>query len=254
MTMKRGFRILSALICAVMLVSAFAVIRAGAEETSTEQASKKDVLWSIDFENYTAGEDATAYLKANGINANTFNGTIADGMLNTTKNQWWHDGEADDDFRDLFYGLYTDENGNAVTDYHMDISYTLTACSETKSYTFKGTDENGAQVTYVIYTPYRGESYFNPLAGGDGFNKWLFKVGPTGYLYTAGHTSTQTFSTADGANGNIGYFTYTRKVGSTTSARQTVTQEAWELMQAECGKEISSGTSFDRTHTGTDSY
>ena len=252
--MKRGFRILSALICAVMLISAFAVIRAGAEETSTEQASKKNVLWSIDFENYTAGEDATAYLKANGINANTFNGTIADGKLNTTKNQWWHDGEADDDFRDLFYGLYTDENGNAVTDYHMDISYTLTACNETKSYTFKGTDENGAQVTYVIYTPYRGESYFNPLAGGDGFNKWLFKVGPTGYLYTAGHTSTQTFSTADGANGNIGYFTYTRKVGSTTSTRQTVTQEAWELMQAECGKEISSGTSFDRMHTGTDSY
>lgn len=235
-----------------MALSAFAAIPMNAED---EKSTDSDVIWAADFDGYSSTQTVKDYLKSVGINANTFNGTITDGKLVANSNQWWHDGAAENDpFRDLFYGVYTDENGKALTEYYMDMDYTLVTGRQTKSYTFNGTDANNNTVTYTVYSPFRGESYFNPLAGG-GFDKWFFKVSPTGYLYTASNFYTTAFTTADAGIADIEYFTYTKKVGSTTEVNnQPITRDAWEEMREICGTEVTSGTTFDRVHKGTNSY
>ena len=124
--------------------------------------------------------------------------------------------------------------------------------------TFTGTDTDGKTVEYRITSPYRGESYFNPLAGG-GFEVYLFKVSSSGYLYTPENTGTVNFSTADDKKANIKYFNYTKKVdGKTTVTNQPITEEVWELMRSECGTDKKSGTTqadtFDRIHKGGENF
>ena len=245
---------LALLLCLLMVISAFAAIPMGAE--STEEQSKDDkVLWSLDFDDYVAGTDAKTYFSSKGFYTNGFAGAIESNQITLTSCQWWLDGKAENDtFRDLFYGIYTDESGKKINNYYMEMDFTLESSGETKSYEFKGTDADGNTVTYTIYSPYRGDSYFNPLAAA-GYDYYLFKISPTGHLYTYGGSSTQAFKTADGANTNIEYFTYSKKVGSkTTVTKQPVTQEAWAEMRTICGTEITSGSTFDRVHTGTNYY
>ncbi|MBQ7294300.1 MAG: hypothetical protein IJW79_11245, partial [Clostridia bacterium] len=200
------------------------------------------------------------YLSSKGLFPNNCGGVIEQNKLKLTKNQWWHDGAdsgTKDDFRDLFYGLYTDENGNALTDYYMELDYTLITPRETKSYTFTGTDSDEKTVTYTVYCPYRGESYFNPMSGG-GYNVYLFKVSPTGYLYTPGTSSTVKtvkFTTAASGKSDSKYFTYTKKVGDTTVAtQQPVTETVWNEMVANCGSAVTSGSTFDRVHYSGDEF
>lgn len=255
--MKNSAKVLSLILCLVMLISTFAVIPTSAASTETSTDTSKndsDILWSVDFDDYDATKQTKSeYLSSKGLYPHSFNGSISNGVLAVTTNQWWHNGAAENDtFRDLFYGLYTDENGKLVDDYYMEIGYTMVSCNETVSHTFTGT-ENGETVTYVIYNMHRGDSYFNPLSGSNGFDKWLFKVSPTGYLYTAENCGSATFTTADGGNSNISHFRYTKKVGTgSTSAKQPLTEEVWNEMRTNCGTSIS--TSFNRTHLSGDNY
>lgn len=196
-----------------MLVSAFALLPVSAAEsiddTKEEDVTKNsDVLWSLDFDDYgdymakNPSGTVNAYLESKGIFPSGCAGVITDqNKLKLTANQWFHNGADSgkkDDFRDLFYGLYTDEKGNALTEYYMEMDYTLVAPRETREYIFTGKDENNNTVTYSVYCPYRGESYFNAFASSNPYGTYFFKVSPTGYLYTPG-TSVKDikFTTAD---------------------------------------------------------
>ena len=254
--MKNLSKAFSLLLALITVISAFAVMPAAAEGAS-EPEIDNDILWSVDFDDYDPDEmTPEAFMKSEGLNANGYRSdkmSIANGQLSVKSAQWWHNGMAEnDDFRDLFYGLYTDEDGNYLNDYYMDVSYTLTACSETKKFEFKGTEDE-KEVTYTITTPYRGESYFNPLSGG-GYDVYLFKVSPTGYLYTPGGTKKMAFTTADGGDANLQYFTYTKSGGSgSVSSKSPITKEVWEEMRANCGTD-KTGDQWDRIHASGDNF
>ena len=247
--MKKKMGKLFSIVLAVLMIASSLVFLPVSAAESESTKSNSDLLWSLDFDGYDAyigansGATLSSYLKASGININIDAKdapklSITSGKLISNRAQWFHDYSGKEDaFGGLFYGIYEDADGTLLNEYYMDLDYTLVTPRETRSFSFTGT-ENGQTVTYTITTPYRGDSYFNPLSGG-GFGTWLFKVSPTGYLYTASNVSTQTFKTADGANKNLGYFTYTKKVGNgSTSAKAPVTEAVWEEMRTNCGKDI----------------
>ena len=260
-----------------MLVSVFALLPVSAAEnndnTEEEGVTKNsDVLWSLDFDDYgdymakNPSGTVNTYLESKGLFPNGCAGVITDqNKLKLTANQWFHNGADSgkkDDFRDLFYGLYTDEKGNALTEYYMEMDYTLVAPRETREYIFTGVDENNNTVTYSVYCPYRGESYFNAFASSNPYGIYFFKVSPTGYLYTPG-TSVKDikFTTADSGKNNIKYFTYTKKVGTEVVATKApITEAIWNEMRTECGTAIDSSVgagkvTFDKVHySGNEFY
>ena len=274
--MKRKMnRLLSLALAVLMLASAFALLPVMAAEngdSAPNQYEEKngDVLWSADFDDYpdyvakNPGATTAQYLATKKLYVNTFNGSInSQNKLLASYNQWWLDGQTDDPFRELFYGIYTDSDGNKVDNYYMELDYTVVTPRDGRAYTFKGVDANNQTVTYTVASPYRGESYFNPLAGAT-YDFYLFKVSASGYLYTRENTGTVTFSTADSGKNSFQYFTYTKKVGNTTVAtKQPITEEVWNTMREECGTSVSSSTktdvceaiTFDRVHkSGTNFY
>ena len=257
-------KFLSVLLSVLMLLSVFAIISVNAEETQNV-ATDREIIWSLDFDDYTSGADVTAYLASKGWTFSDFGGTkIDNGKLKSYKT-WGtcqYNAKAEDNFRDLFYGLYKNADGSYLNVYYMDVDYKLISSNETKSGTFTGKDASGNDVTYEIYTPYRGNSYFNPLAdsSGSGYSQFLFSISPTGYLYTPYESGNLTaYSYADkmfttASSDDIKYFTYSRKVnGAYTVTKQPVTEEAWNQMVVEAGAGITLD-SWNRINTGTNGY
>ena len=247
-------KFLSVLLTALMLLSAFAVIPVSAEESvNTAEASQDGkVLWSLDFDDYTSGTTLTTYLAGKGINASGLGATtVKNGKLDVPAGyQPYHNAKTEDAFRDLFYGLYKNSDGSYLTDYYMDVDYTLKSSNDTTQYiapNYFETTVDGKTVKYTIHSPYRGNSYFNPVASSAYFTQWLFKVSPTGYLYTpyeSGNLTsvayeTRTFTTADGGDGILEYFTYSMTVDGVEKVKmQPVTKAVWEQMRAEAGTAV----------------
>lgn len=255
---KTTAKVLSVFLCLLTVISAFAAVPMGAESTGTSQTtSDSDVLWSVDFDDY-AGTDLTAYLASKGINRNASQPgslSIENGKLKNSNKVFFYDAKETDTFRDLFYGLYTDSEGNAVTDYYMNVDYTLVApnTNYTNSYSTSEATVDGNTVKYTIYSPYRGESYFNPSIGGSAYGDWLFKVSSTGYLYTSDMQKDISFTTADGGNTYLDRFVYTKVVnGSTVENKQPLTQEVWETIKATYGDSLSHN--FDKTCVSNNGY
>ena len=263
MRKKTVTKFLSVLLSLLMFISVFTVITANAEEVQDTDDAK--VIWSLDFDDYTSGTDVTSYLAGKGLTFSDFGGTkIDNGKLKSYKT-WGtcqYNAKAEDAFRDLFYGLYKNADGSYLNVYYMDVDYKLIASNETKSGTFTGKDASGNDVTYEIYTPYRGNSYFNPLADslGGAYTQFLFKVSPTGYLYTpyesgdltAVSYSDRAFTTA--SKDGIEYFTYSRKVnGAYTATKQPVTEDVWNQMVTEAGTNVDLGA-WNMVHTGAHGY
>ena len=90
------------LLCLIMVISAFAVIHIG-DESATTKAENKDVLWSVDFDDYkgTTNDELTAYLISKGINRNSGWLSITNGKLKNQTTPWTHRSTASDTFRDL---------------------------------------------------------------------------------------------------------------------------------------------------------
>ncbi len=247
---KFATKFTAVLLCVLMAVSVFAVPM-GAQTLDVTETEKIDgsVLWSADFDDFaSSGKTVSAYTAeafTSSLSGFSSNNTITDGKLNIVTNVWQLNGAKDNKFRDLYYGLYKDAKGNAVTEYYMDIDYSIKTSTYARAYSLGNVTVGSDTVTYTVYSPYRGDSFFNPMHGGNGYNKWLFKVSPNGTLYTADmFRSTVRFSTADGANTNLEYFVYTKKVnGVSTEIYQPMTQEVWETLRSLYGKEKASSAS-----------